>query len=53
MINSYEPKPDELLPYSTEHDEFKKHDYYLKSGDKIRFFLEEGAYQNGKFTVPK
>lgn len=42
-----------MLAFNTEHDEYKSSDYYLQSGDKIRFFLEEGSVKDGKLTVPK
>lgn len=42
-----------MLSFNTNHDDFKSSDYYLQSGDKIRFFLEEGATENGKFKTSK
>ncbi|KAK3524077.1 hypothetical protein QTP70_018016, partial [Hemibagrus guttatus] len=44
--------------FSTDHDEQLKSqgnaDYFITSGDKVRFFFEKGVFnENAEFTVPK
>ncbi|XP_034167222.2 phytanoyl-CoA dioxygenase domain-containing protein 1 isoform X1 [Pangasianodon hypophthalmus] len=44
--------------FSTDHDEQLKSqgnaDYFITSGDKVRFFFEKGVFdENGEFTVPR
>uniref|UniRef100_A0A3P8Z4W8 Phytanoyl-CoA dioxygenase domain-containing protein 1 n=1 Tax=Esox lucius TaxID=8010 RepID=A0A3P8Z4W8_ESOLU len=46
------------IQFSTNHDEQLKEqgnaDYFITSGDKIRFFFEKGVFDDkGNFTVPK
>jgi len=38
--------------FSTTEDKHASNDYFLNSGDKIRFFWEERARKEGKLTCP-
>ena len=42
------------VTFNTKDNQQAKNDYFLTSGDKVRFFFEEGAVDDGgKLTVPK
>lgn len=53
LIKAFEP-PRQRSVFTTDEQEHTSDDYFLSSGNQIRFFFEEKAIdENGDFTVPK
>ncbi|KAI9595895.1 hypothetical protein BDF19DRAFT_440490 [Syncephalis fuscata] len=52
-IDAWCPDDHPLIAFTTSIDNHIKDEYFLTSGDKIRYFLEEGALQNGQLVVAK
>ena len=53
MIDEFDPASSHSI-FTTNEQERSSDDYFLKSGDQIRFFFEEKAIDlDGNFTVPK
>jgi len=54
LVSNFEPSAEERSVFSTTKQQLVKDRYFLESADKIRFFFEEGAFdQEGKLLVPK
>eukprot|EP01100_Stratorugosa_tubuloviscum_P015466 TRINITY_DN8935_c0_g1_i1.p1 TRINITY_DN8935_c0_g1~~TRINITY_DN8935_c0_g1_i1.p1 ORF type:complete len:291 (-),score=131.20 TRINITY_DN8935_c0_g1_i1:21-893(-) len=54
IVDEFQPDPTFLSIFSTISQEETSDSYFLTSGDKIRFFLEEGIVnEQGKLTVDK
>ena len=54
LLSSYEPPPSGLSVFSTEEQSRTSDEYFLSSGDKVRYFFERSAVDAaGRLTVPK
>ena len=53
LVEAFDPSTVSCV-FSTESDEHQADDYFIESGDKIRFFLEDGAFdENGNLKQTK
>ncbi|EIM83067.1 phytanoyl-CoA dioxygenase [Stereum hirsutum FP-91666 SS1] len=53
LLDQFSLEDHPLTKFTTGDDNHVGDDYFLSSGDKIRYFLEEGAVEDGKLTREK
>ncbi|RKP23648.1 hypothetical protein SYNPS1DRAFT_18283, partial [Syncephalis pseudoplumigaleata] len=52
-IDAWQPEAHPLVAFTTNPDKHVRDEYFLTSGDKIRYFLEEDALKDGELVVSK